>query len=233
MAVSKKGPTFEFEERFGADGLVCVGVDEVGRGCLAGPVVTAAVILPVSSDTDPRANEFPWLCELNDSKKLSPMRRLQLAELIWIHAQVEVGWCSAQEIDEHNILCASMIAMRRAVLPFEAKAQVVLVDGNMNPFTSKFKATAAAAKLFPKVELLIKGDGRSRSIAAASIVAKVFRDEWITEIGEQFPQFGFVSHKGYSTPEHYAALKRFGPTVEHRYSFAPVKESAKAFQETV
>ncbi len=220
---SKPRPTFEFERRHRAQGRVTVGVDEVGRGCLAGPVVTAAVVMPeailVSEDAD------AWWLAINDSKLVSPPLRERLAARILETCEVQIAWCYPREIDRWNILHASLIAMRRALGPFSGLAQAVLVDGHMNPFEPRFRCRPGLAEKlgFTHVELLVKGDSRSISIAAASIVAKVYRDRWMVELDALVPGYSFGVHKGYSTPLHYQAIAKLGPCALHRLSFAPFK----------
>ncbi|RYH04010.1 ribonuclease HII [Salipiger sp. IMCC34102] len=177
------------------------GVDEVGRGPLAGPVCAAAVIL------DP-ANIPPGLA---DSKTLSRKRREALAELIPQVATVGYGIASVEEIDHHNILRASHIAMVRALEDLAPGPDFALVDGNMMPRGLPCPAMA-----------LVKGDSRSVSIAAASIVAKVWRDELMVGLAQQHPEYGWGKNAGYPTPEHKAALKCHGVTLHHRRSFAPI-----------
>lgn len=175
------------------------GVDEVGRGCLAGPVVAAAVIL--APDT-----RMPGL---NDSKKLTPAVRASLLDVITTEALgVGVGQCSPGEIDELNILWASMEAMRRAVLDLALEPDLLLIDGNR---------TIPDAP-WPQ-ETLVKGDARSLSIAAASVVAKVTRDRLMVRLHNEFPAYGWDGHKGYPTAEHYTALRTHGPSPHHRRSF--------------
>lgn len=183
-------------------GLVA-GVDEAGRGPLAGPVVAAAVIL---DDHQPIAG-------LNDSKKLSALRRERLYDEIRAKALCFcVAEASVQEIDRINILQATMLAMRRAVLGLRLKPVLVLVDGNRLP------ALEMAA------EAIVKGDARVQSIAAASILAKVHRDRWCAELHQRYPEYGFAGHKGYGTAIHLAALQAHGACPEHRRSFAPVAQ---------
>lgn len=199
----KKGPDWSSEEIMLKQhaGHVC-GVDEVGRGPLAGPVVAAAVIL--DSDNIPEG--------LNDSKKLSEKKREALFELIYQKAvAVSVAEASVEEIDEINILQASLLAMRRAVEGLEIKAASALVDGNKDP------------NLDMPTNTLVKGDGRSLSIAAASIVAKVFRDRMMKKLGEKYPDYGWGQNAGYGVPKHMAALKLVGITPFHRKSFAPIR----------
>ena len=222
-------PDLSFELAHRKAGRLCVGVDEVGRGCLAGPVVTAAVLLPeiVFQKKTSTNDENSWWWELNDSKLLKPQVRERFAALLWEHAEVQIAWCLTQEIDQWNILHASMIAMRRALWPFQGKVQTVLVDGNQSPFDPRFRCPKGEAEKlgFTHVETLVKGDQRSLSIAAASVVAKVYRDHWMAELDSVFPGYGFAGHKGYSTPVHQKALREYGACVIHRQSFAPVRSA--------
>jgi ribonuclease HII len=186
-------------------GLVA-GVDEVGRGPLAGPVVAAAVIL---DDLHP-------IKGLADSKVLGPVTRQRLAAQIKARALcVSIAEASVAEIDELNILHATMLAMRRAVEGLRLTPHHVLVDGNRLPV------------LKMPAEAIVKGDSKVAAIAAASIVAKVHRDELLTQLHEQFPHYGFAGHKGYPTPEHLAALREHGACEVHRRSFAPVQEALR------
>ncbi len=182
------------------------GVDEVGRGPLIGSVVTAAVILPEHYD-------LPFL---TDSKKLSAKKRNYLATAIREQA---LAWCvaqaSASEIDEINILQASLLAMRRAVEGLSIVPDGVWVDGNRCP-----KGLSMAC------EAIVKGDLTVPAISAASILAKVERDAQMDRLHEQFPLYGFDKHKGYPTAAHFAALKEYGALSEHRRSFSPVKAVA-------
>jgi len=178
------------------------GVDEVGRGPLAGPVVAAAVILDPSYPID----------GLKDSKKLSPRRREQLAAQIRERAlAAAVIMLSAAEIDRLNILQASLQAMAEAVAQLDPAADSARVDGNHLP------------KLAIPAEAVIGGDNRFIEIGAASILAKVERDRWMVEADRRYPDYGFAKHKGYPTPDHLSALKSLGPCELHRRSFAPVK----------
>jgi ribonuclease HII len=185
------------------------GVDEVGRGPLAGPVVAAAVILPIDLELE----------GLNDSKKLSPKRREMLFEQI---AQAEipcaVGVIDHQDIDRINILQASLAAMRKAVMELNPRADFVLVDG-------KFTVPNISQPQFA----LVGGDGRCRAIAAASIVAKVTRDRIMVRLEELYPQFSFSRHKGYPTPAHLEELREHGPCEIHRRSFRPVAEALEQY----
>jgi len=193
-----------YEDDLKARGIHPVaGVDEVGRGPLAGPVVAAAVILP--DDT--------CLTDLNDSKKLTAAKREVLAGQIKKTALAwAVGVSSVAEIFEQNIHRAGLKAMLRAVLGLELKPVHVLVDG--------FKIGLLECPQTP----IIEGDSLSASIAAASIIAKVTRDRMMDSYHELYPQYGFNRHKGYGTPEHLAALARFGPCPIHRAGFRPVQE---------
>lgn len=229
---NKSKPNLDLEIEYFSKDMRCVGVDEVGRGCLAGPVVTAAVVLPDcilegKSDLE-MIDERPWWTWINDSKLLAPRLREVLSGLILKHSQVQIAWCFPEEIDRWNILHASMIAMRRAVWPFAGMAQIVLVDGNMDPFEQRFRCQEGLAERlgFQQVETLVKGDQRSLSIAAASVVAKVYRDKWMTELETIFPGYGFGEHKGYSTPAHYRAIEKLGSCPIHRMSFAPFKNES-------
>lgn len=183
-------------------GLVA-GVDEAGRGPLAGPVVAAAVIL---DDQRPIAG-------LADSKKLSPARREALFDEIRAHALCfSIAEASVEEIDRLNILQATLLAMRRAVQGLRLKPVMVLVDGNRLPV------------LDVPAEAIVKGDARVQAISAASILAKVHRDRWCAQLHERYPQYGFAGHKGYGTAAHMAALRTHGACPEHRRTFAPVAQ---------
>jgi ribonuclease HII len=181
-------------------GLVA-GVDEAGRGPLAGPVVAAAVIL---DDLHPIAG-------LADSKKLTAARREALFDEIRAKALCcSIAEASVEEIDRLNILQATLLAMRRAVLGLRLKPKMVLVDGNRLP------------TLDMPAEAIVKGDALVPAISAASILAKVHRDRWCVQVDAQFPQYGFAGHKGYGTAVHMAALREHGACIHHRRSFAPV-----------
>lgn len=225
-------PDLQYENLHRTRGYECVGVDEVGRGCLAGPVVAAAVILPDFVYFHPLPKSPPkeisedgqwWAC-LNDSKKLPKPRREVLSALIWKYSRVVVSWASTDEIDRFNILHASMIAMRRALLPMAGYAQTILVDGHQSPYQPIFQCPIGETSRlgFQMVVPIVRGDGRSLSIAAASIVAKVYRDQWMDELNLEFPGYFLNQNKGYSTPEHYKALDKLGPSLLHRRSFAPI-----------
>ncbi len=181
--------------------LVC-GVDEAGRGPLAGPVCAAAVIL------DPQ-RPIPGL---KDSKKLSAASRIRLADEIRRHALAwSVAWASEAEIDRLNILNASLLAMQRAVEGLSLRPALVLVDGNRCP------------PLILPVRAIVRGDDLEPAISAASILAKTERDKEMRRLADIYPQYGFERHAGYPTPEHLAALERHGPCVVHRLSFGPVR----------
>jgi ribonuclease HII len=188
--------------RFEVTGLVA-GVDEAGRGPLAGPVVAAAVIL----------DDLKPIRGVNDSKLLTPLKRERLYDEIRAKALCcSVAQASVEEIDTLNILQATMLAMRRAIEGLRLKPAQVLVDGNCLPVVNVL------------AQAVIGGDAKVRSIAAASILAKVYRDRLCLELHEKHPQYGFAAHKGYGTPEHLEALRRHGACEHHRRSFAPVRE---------
>jgi ribonuclease HII len=181
-----------------------IGVDEVGRGCLAGPVYAAAVIF--------RSEALHDL--VTDSKLLSEKRREELAEQILKEHHVGIGSASVDEIDELNILNAALLAMKRAVQKLGVASGHVLVDGNKKiPHLRGFEQST-----------IVKGDLRVAPISAASIVAKVTRDRLMKEMGVRYPVYGFEVHKGYSTPVHKQSIVQHGPCIEHRKTFAGVKE---------
>ena len=174
------------------------GVDEAGRGPLAGPVYAAAVILP-------RGLVIPGL---NDSKKLPEKRRAELFDVICRQAQAySIAFATVEEIEEKNILGATMLAMNRAIAGLGKKPDLALIDGNRN-----------AGIQFPS-RCVVKGDAKCADIAAASILAKVSRDRVMLELAKEYPQYHFEQHKGYGTALHYAALREFGPSPVHRPSF--------------
>ena len=184
-----------------SDAPLIAGVDEVGRGPLAGPVVAAAVIL------DPARP----IAGLADSKTLSPLRREQLATEIRAKALAwALGRAEVAEIDRLNILQASLLAMQRAIAALSIVPEQALVDGNRCPL------------LACPCRAIVKGDATVPAISAASILAKVARDAELRELHERYPRYGFAQHKGYPTAAHRDALRRFGPCPEHRRSFAPV-----------
>ncbi|UEA16127.1 ribonuclease HII [Pasteurella canis] len=191
----------EFKYPVGVE--LIAGVDEVGRGPLVGPVVTAAVIL------DPNKR----IEGLKDSKKLSEKKRLLLAEEIKQKALAwSLGRAEPEEIDELNILHATMLAMQRAVKNLKISPHLVLVDGNRVP------------NLEIPAQAIVKGDSLVAEISAASILAKVARDQEMKELDQQYPQYAFAQHKGYPTKLHLEKLAEFGPLPQHRRSFAPVRK---------
>ena len=190
---------WEIEDSFYNQGIqVICGVDEAGRGPLAGPVCAAAVILPAHL-------ELPGL---TDSKKLSDKKRRELYPLIKEQAiAYGIGFASEKEIDEINILQATFLAMQRAIDQLEGKAELALIDGNREKDFGL------------PVKTVVKGDSLSANIAAASVLAKVTRDDILVEMAEKYPQYGFEIHKGYGTKAHYAALTEHGPSPVHRMTF--------------
>lgn len=195
-------PDLSFESAARAQGFAAIcGVDEVGRGPLAGPVTAAAVIL--DPDRIPPG--------LNDSKTLTEARRAALFPAIMATAQVSIAHASVEEIDALNILRASHLAMERAINGLSTNPDHALIDGNLIPKGLTIPATA-----------LVKGDARSLSIAAASIVAKVTRDRIMVDLAQQYPAYGWNVNAGYPTPAHLRALLDFGITPHHRRSFKPV-----------
>ena len=190
---------WEIEEGFYAQGVkVICGVDEAGRGPLAGPVCAAAVILP----------EHLEIPGLTDSKKLTDKKRRELYPIIKEQAVAYgIGFASEKEIDEINILQATFLAMQRAMDQLEGKAELALIDGNREKDFGL------------PVKTVVKGDSLSANIAAASVLAKVTRDDIMMEMAEKYPGYGFDIHKGYGTKAHYAALTEHGPSPIHRMTF--------------
>lgn len=189
---------FEHEAMEKGYSLIC-GVDEAGRGPLAGPVCAAAVILPTDLD----------IPGLNDSKKLTEKKRDELYDIITAQAVAYgIAMVSEEEIDEINILQATFLAMKRAVESLAVKPDFVLIDGNREPDLGDLP-----------LKTIVKGDSRSANIAAASILAKVTRDRYMTELDAVYPQYGFAVHKGYGTKKHYAALEAFDACPAHRKTF--------------
>ncbi len=208
--VKKKKPIrFKKFEWQGLPNGPIIGVDEVGRGCLAGPVFAAAVVLPEDFAHAFRAER------ITDSKLVSESRRSELSKLILDHAQVGIGFASVGEIDRINILQASFLAMRRAIENLGFASGHVLVDGNqrISQMTEAFDQTT-----------IIKGDLRALPISCASIVAKVARDGLMIRMSEKFPVYGFEKHKGYASEFHTQAIQAHGPCVHHRSTFAGVRE---------
>ncbi|UGA55505.1 ribonuclease HII [Vibrio sp. VB16] len=196
----KEFPPFEYPQGF----RLFAGVDEVGRGPLVGNVVTAAVILDPNNPIE----------GLTDSKKLSEKKRLALfpeikeKSLAW-----SIGRCSPVEIDQLNILHATMLAMSRAVEGLHIQPDFVLIDGNRVP------------DIVMQAQAIVKGDLRVAEISAASILAKVVRDKEMEELDNQYPEFGFAKHKGYPTKAHFEAIDKYGVIEQHRKSFKPVKKA--------
>ena len=190
---------WEIEDENYSEGfeIIC-GVDEAGRGPLAGPVYAAAVILP-------KHLQIPGL---NDSKKLSDKRRRELCPVICDQALAYgIGFATEQEIDEINILQATFLAMERAMAQLKIRPDLALIDGNRQKDFGL------------PVKTIVKGDSRSANIAAASVLAKVSRDDWMISMAEKYPEYGFEIHKGYGTRAHYQALEAYGPSPIHRMSF--------------
>lgn len=205
-------PTFEIEDEF--EGPIA-GVDEAGRGPWAGPVVAAAVILDRSATPD----------GLRDSKTLTEKRRRELAAALWKSAKIGVGVASVDEIDSMNILRASLLAMSRAVANLPLAPSIAIVDGNIKP------------KLRCPAYTVVKGDLKSVSIAAASIIAKTTRDRMMLELSRDYPNYCWHSNKGYAAPAHRDALRLYGVTPHHRRSFSPIhnmlyEESSKPLLST-
>ena len=197
---TKELPPFEYPKGY----LYIAGVDEVGRGPLVGNVVTAAVILDPNNP----------IVGLNDSKKLSEKKRLALFPEIKHKALAwSVGRCSPEEIDQLNILQATMVAMQRAIAGLKVQPDLALIDGNRCP------------QLPMDSQAVVKGDLRVAQISAASIIAKVVRDQEMEELDVLYPQFGFAKHKGYPTKAHFEAIEKHGVIAQHRKSFKPVKRA--------
>lgn len=192
----------DFDRSYGGVSALIAGVDEAGRGPLAGPVVTAAVILPANCE---------MLVGLNDSKQLSQDKRNAYAALIKEHAvSYFIHFQSTQQIDELNIYEATKQSMKISVESLTSKPNYVLVDAMTLPIS------------IPQ-DSIIKGDAKSLAIAAASILAKTARDDYMDQLDEEFPVYGFAQHAGYGTKQHLKALEEFGPTIHHRKSFEPIK----------
>lgn len=192
-----------------ACGVPVCGIDEAGRGPLAGPVVAAAVTLP-SIDMD----RLSFLSKANDSKALSPKLREELYQYITTHCDWSVGICDVNEIDTYNILQATLMAMTRAHQGLKQATAHALIDGNRAPLLHQCEC-----------QTIIKGDSLSLSIACASIMAKVTRDRIMQKLDKEFPQYGWARNAGYGTKDHIIALELFGPTPHHRQSFAPVRKA--------
>lgn len=202
-------PDFELENK--CSGVVC-GIDEAGRGPWAGPVVAGAVIIKDK-------NLHPDLLNgLDDSKKLSAKKREKLYNLLFEEEKsgkvvIGIGQASCEEIDQYNILNATFMAMERARAELKIVPQIALVDGNQKP--CQFNCAA---------QTVVKGDGKSYSISAASIVAKVYRDRLMAELAQKYPFYGFEKNAGYGTAAHIAGLKQYGVTPVHRKSYKPIQK---------
>jgi len=181
-----------------------VGIDEAGRGPLAGPVIAAAIYIPPHLEIE----------GIKDSKELSPKKRRKVYEILLQSKEIDygIGVSSPQEIDRINILQATFEAMKEAVAKLQVKPDFLLIDGNMGPLVEM------------KKQKVVQGDKKVRSIAAASILAKEYRDELMAELHLLYPEYNFLKHKGYPTEEHMNALRKYGPSPIHRRSFAPVRE---------
>jgi len=200
---------WKFERGLRPEGVaVIAGVDEVGRGCWAGPVYASAAILP-----DGMKHRH-----LNDSKLLIKEYREELSHFLCSHSEIHwsIGIATVEEIDTHNILRASLLAMRRAVEGLKHQPHLCLIDGNMK------------AGLTCEEKTIVDGDALCPSIAAASVIAKVARDRAMSDLAALYPAYGLENHKGYGTPEHQRALALHGPCPIHRKSFRPIRESACA-----
>lgn len=195
-------PDFSLEDTY--EGKVC-GIDEVGRGPLAGPVVSACVYIPANV----RGRGF--IAGLNDSKKLSLKKRESLFEEITTHCVYGIGLATVEEIDDINILQATLLSMKRAYIKMDHGMEAALIDGNQR------------TRLTCKQQTIKKGDTISSSIAAASIIAKVARDRMMADYDKRYPGYGWASNAGYGSAMHMAALKELGITPLHRRSFAPVR----------
>jgi ribonuclease HII len=203
-------PSFKSEKLLSTRGFRYIaGIDEVGRGSLAGPVVAAAVVLPMK-------RKLENLNGVRDSKELTPAKREYLNKLIQeVAIDIGVGVISSQIIDAVNILNATRLAMYEAVKKLSHQPDYLLIDGMTLP------------QILITQQAIIKGDKSCLSIACASIVAKVTRDHMMTELGNAYPDYGFQQHKGYGTRSHLECINRLGPTPVHRYSFSPVRNTAK------
>ncbi len=199
----KTKPSFAIEDTH--QGIIC-GIDEVGRGPLAGPVVAGAVII------NRAIAPIDILEQINDSKKLNAKKREYLFYKIHEFADVAIAEISPEEIDDINILQATLKAMGHAYNHLKAIPDIALIDGNKAP------------KISGKTQTIVKGDSISLSIAAASIVAKHYRDELMKKIANDFPQYGWEHNAGYGTKEHLEAIEKYGITIHHRKSFAPIKQ---------
>jgi len=204
----KTSPNFDFEKL--CSGIVC-GIDEVGRGPLAGPVVASAVI--INRAIAPQ----DILEQINDSKKLSAKRRDYLSHKIYEFSEVAIAEASVEEIDTINILQASLTAMARAFAQLRSSPAMALIDGNKSP------------KISCPTKTIIKGDSISLSIAAASIIAKEYRDKLMREIANDYPEYAWDKNAGYGTKAHLEAIEKYGITPHHRKTFAPISQKILGF----
>ena len=189
------------------DGLVEAGCDEAGRGCLAGSVYAAAVILPPDYEND----------LLNDSKQLTERRRYELRPIIERDALAwAVGIVTPEEIDRINILNASILAMHRALDQLTVRPEAIIVDGNR---FKPYRPVVNGAPVNIPYTTIVKGDGKYLSIAAASVLAKTYRDDYMNQLAEEYPQYDWLSNKGYPTKKHREAIRQFGATPYHRMSY--------------
>lgn len=192
-----------YEKEIWHENMIALGIDEVGRGCLAGPVIAGAVILPQQEEV------LDYFKEVNDSKKITEKKRRELFYIIQKYSiDYGIGIVSSNVIDEINILKASFLAMRRALKCIDTKYDYILVDGNKTIPT-----------ILTKQKAIVKGDSKSLSIAAASIIAKVIRDEIMIELENHYQGYGLKKHKGYPTKVHFSAIDKLGLTNIHRLSF--------------
>ena len=199
------------------EGKIEAGCDEAGRGCLAGSVYAAAVIFPEDYQND----------ELNDSKQLTARRRQQLRDIIQRDAVAwAVGVVSPEEIDRINILNASILAMHRALDQLQVRPEAIIVDGNrFKPYRTVVEGTTVS---IPHTTI-VKGDGKYLSIAAASILAKTYRDDYMDELAQQYPQYDWLSNKGYPTKKHREAIRQYGITPYHRKTFNMLGDGQLSF----
>lgn len=214
MVVSQEDKMPDFEIENNSSGIV-VGIDEAGRGPWAGPVVAGAVVF-LDRNLHPEL-----LSGLDDSKKISSKKREKLYKLLFEEEKkgnlaIGIGEATVAEIDEINILQATFLAMQRATIKLSIKPSLAIIDGNQNP------------KNFPcQTRSVIKGDGKSLSISAASIIAKVYRDKLMSELAVEYPYYAFKKNAGYGTPEHVEGLKKHGIISEHRKSYKPIQKYCK------
>lgn len=208
---SRISPSMEEEKYLQSQGYKAItGIDEVGRGPLAGPVIVGAAILPIEIETK-------WLSIIRDSKQLTSRKRIFALDELRQFAVVATGKSSPEEIDEYGIVNAVNLAIKRALINLDAESDYLLLDAFKLPGTD-----------LPQ-KAIIRGDASCISIGAASIAAKVERDALMEKLHGRFPTYGFDSNKGYGTKHHINALKTFGPSAVHRFSFKPVRETAEAF----